>query len=81
MDIRVKFRLDIKGKEHPIQVRAKLVLASNLFDRLVEVYAPELPRGVTIKADELHDAVRRYVFVFLNNEEVADQFRKDGIFT
>jgi len=28
MDIRVKFRLDVNGKEHPIQVRAKLVMSA-----------------------------------------------------
>ena len=81
MSIRVNFRLTISGEVLPVEVRAKLVVASNPFDRLIEVYAPELPGGRSIKADELQDAIRRYLFAFLNTDEAIAEFRKCGTFS
>jgi hypothetical protein len=58
MDGWVRFILDLGGREHVMEVHARLVLESNMFDRDVEVYAPDLPPGVVVRADELQKAVR-----------------------
>src|SRR5271156_6795747 len=71
MDGWVRFILDLGGKEQLIEVHARLALESNMFDRNVEVYAPDLPPGYNIRADELQQAVRGYLFAFLNTDEAV----------
>jgi hypothetical protein len=81
MDVTLDFVVAVRGQEHEVPVRAKLVIGSHLMDRDVEVYAPIWPDGTNIQASELQQAVRGYLFAFLNTEEVGKDFRNEGFFT
>jgi hypothetical protein len=81
MDVTLKFLVTVRGQEHEVPVRAKLVIGSRLMDREVEVYAPNWPAGANIQAHELQRVVRGYLFAFLNIEEAVDDFQSEGFFT
>lgn len=81
MDGWVRFILDLNGKKQIIEVHARLVLESNMFDRDIEVYAPALPSGFSIRADELQKAVRGYLFGFLNTDEAVAECSDSGTFS
>jgi hypothetical protein len=77
----LSFVLTIGREQHLILVHAKLVMESNLFDREMEVYPPEVPAGVVIRTDELNSAVRGYMFAFLNTDEALKDYKDYGIFS
>ncbi len=82
LDITLTFVVTVHEKELDVSVRAKLVIGSSLRDRAIEVYPPIWPVGTgNIRYDELQDAVRAYVFAFLNTEETRQAFRREGVFS
>jgi hypothetical protein len=78
LDITLRFLVTVKGQEHEVPVRAKLVIGSHLLDRDVEVYAPDWPDGSNIQANELQQAVRGYLFAFLNTEGALADAKRDA---
>lgn len=44
MDVTLKFAVTVGGREHEVQVRAKLVIGSHLMDREVEAYSARMSR-------------------------------------
>jgi hypothetical protein len=81
LDATLTFVLTVRERELDVPIRAKLVIGSHLLDRAVEVYPPVWPVGVgSIRHDELQEAVRAYLFAFLNTEESIRDFKKEGVF-
>ena len=72
--------LTVDGKDAAIDVPAKLTAGSDIRERALEVYAPKLPVGVNIRADELQSAISDYFFAFLN-DELTDRWRDHGEFS
>lgn len=62
-------------REHEIDVPAKITAASDIFEKRLEVYAPQLPVGVNIRADQLQSALSGYFFAFLNDDESLREYR------
>jgi hypothetical protein len=68
------------GVDYRIDVPAKLTGASDICEKRLEVYAPQLPKGVNIRADQLQAAISGYFFAFLNDDESLKNFRNHGQF-
>jgi hypothetical protein len=81
-EISVVFHLviTVDAKEQSVDVPAKLTVGSDIRDRVLEVYAPKLPVGVNIRADELHRAISDYFFAFLNDDG-AERWKDHGEFS
>jgi hypothetical protein len=71
LDITLTFVVTVREQELDVPVRAKLVIGSRFQERAIEVYPPVWPVGTgNTRYDELQDAVRAYVFAFLNSGRV-----------
>lgn len=75
-----KLVVTANGIEHQIDVPAKITSESSIFEKQLEVYAPQLPAGVSIRADQLQAALSGYFFAFLNDDESLREYRNHGQF-
>lgn len=75
-----KLTVTAHGIEYQIEVPAKITAASDILEKRLEVYAPRLPAGVNIRADQLQAALSGYFFAFLNDDESLREYRNHGQF-
>jgi len=75
-----KLIVTANGIEYQIDVPAKMTAASDIYEKRLEVYAPQLPTGVSIRADQLQAALSGYFFAFLNDDESLREYRNHGQF-